>query len=55
MSERNPVVIIMMFIFLIAGMFAINLLPVYFTAMQKMILYLVVLMGFGVVMAFIIK
>jgi hypothetical protein len=51
----NPIIAIMLFIFLLAALIAIGTAPSYFTAMQKNILYLISFLGFGIALAFAMK
>lgn len=55
MVRSNPIIAVMLFIFLLAALFVIGTLPSYYTDMQKMILYLVSFLGFGVALAFAMK
>lgn len=55
MVRGNPIIAIMLFIFLLAALFLIGTLPSYYTEIQKTILYLVSFLGFGVALAFAMK
>jgi hypothetical protein len=55
MKEKNPIIAVMLFIFLIAALYAVNSLPSYFTETQRMIMYLLILLGFGIALGFTMK